>query len=51
MFRSTQKYQQEKLSDNYENKPLKNRESNPLMKYSKKYIPNQTKTDNVDWKL
>ena len=39
--RSTQKYQQEKSSDNYENKSLKSRESNPLTKYSKRYIPNQ----------
>ena len=31
--RSTQKYQHQKLSDNYEDKPLKNRESNPIAKY------------------
>ena len=39
------------MKDNDVNKPLKNRESNPLMKYSKRCIPNQTNTDNVDWKL
>ena len=42
--RSTQKYQQEKSSDDYENKSLKISESNPLLKYSKKYLANQTKT-------
>ena len=42
--RSTQKYQQEKSSDDYEHKPLKNHESTPFMKDSKRHIPNQTKT-------
>ena len=34
---------------NYENKSLKIRESSPLTKYSKRYIPNQNLQ--VDWKF
>jgi hypothetical protein len=41
--RSTQKYQQEKSSDNYENKSLKSHESNPFTKYTPKGTY-QTKT-------
>ena len=46
--RSNQKYQREQTQI-HENRLVNNRKSNPLMKYAKRYIPNQTKPKPTMW--